>query len=125
MGVPTYEQSTYKTLKAGENLTGKVGYGVKLDSDTVKVATVAGTTYGVLQSDGESGEAVNVCVDGPCMFYCAETSTTRGVEYACHTDGTWVLADATGQLPEIVCHSIPTATQLEFGIYHQYRVVVP
>lgn len=93
--------STKLTLPAGEDLTGWVGKGVVISSNTWIKATVLGTATGILESDGESGDWVTACTRGRTQVVLGEAVTAYMDQLMVAADGAIDLADATNDIEQM------------------------
>lgn len=77
-----------KTFIAGEDLTGKVGYALKVDTNKIKVASVAGAEcFGILMNDNKANGAVGVALTGDVCKAKLGGTVTMGALLACDTSG--------------------------------------
>lgn len=83
-----------KTFIAGEDLTHKIGYALKVDDGKVKIATVAGAEcFGVIMNDNKANMAVGVALTGDVCKAKVGDAVTMGALLACDAEGKLVPAD--------------------------------
>lgn len=83
-----------KTFIAGEDLTHKIGYALKVDAGKVKVATVAGNEcFGIIMNDGKEGMAVGVALTGDVCKAKLGDAVAMGALLACDENGKLVEAE--------------------------------
>ena len=94
-------------MKAGADLTGKIGFAVKFDSNGAVVLATDDTAIGILRNDGKAGETVGVCVYGK-----AEVAKLGGTVNA----GDQLMATAGGTLQVVTDGKKAIAVALEKGV---------
>lgn len=83
-----------KTFIAGEDLTKKIGYALKIDAGKVKVATVAGAEcFGVIMNDNIADKAVGVALTGDVCKAKLGDAVAMGALLACDANGKLVTVD--------------------------------
>lgn len=80
-----------ESIAAGEDLTGKIGYAVAVDATLVNAADEA---YGILESDGTTGEMVSVTTFGPCLVSSGAV-LAKGALFSIDTSGQASADDGT------------------------------
>lgn len=108
-----------KTFIAGEDLTDKIGYALKVDSGKVKLATVAGAEcFGVIMNDNKVNMGVGVALTGDVCKAKLGGTVAMGDILSC---------DANGKLiKQVVGESTPAvvAKALEGGVANDLIYVV-
>lgn len=108
-----------KTFIAGEDLTNKIGYALKVDTGKVKVATSAGAEcFGIVMNDNVADKAVGVALTGDVCKAKLGGTIAMGDILSC---------DASGKLiKQVVGESTPAvvAKALEGGVANDLIYVV-
>lgn len=88
-----------KTFIAGEDLTGKVGYALKVDTNKVKVATSAGAEcFGIIMNDNKADMAVGVALTGDVCKAKLGDTVAMGDLLACDANGKLVVVADTAKV---------------------------
>lgn len=105
-----------RTFIAGEDLTKKIGYALKVDGGKVKVATGAGTAcFGVLMNDNVADKAVGIAFTGEVCKAKLGGAVVMGALLA---------NDANGKLVTIADNQVAVAQALEAGAENDLVYVV-
>lgn len=87
-----------KTFIAGEDLTGKIGYALKVVEGKVAVATVAGAEcFGIVMNDNKANMAVGVALTGDVCKAKLGDEVAMGDLLACDEDGKLVVVASTAK----------------------------
>lgn len=104
-----------KSFIAGEDLTGKIGYALKVEENKVAVQTAAGKAFGILMNDNEADKAVGVALTGDvCKAKCGGAVVMGGL----------LASDANGKLVAAEEAANAVAMALEAGAENDLIYVV-